>query len=237
MGDPWEGNSRRRRLRRESRTRSGRGTLVEEDRSADPSAAENRTGADEESQCVRGKNERPTAAAGVKPRKTKIRTAAARKWERKPEEKSSLPLWRRRDSGETRTQEKPRERTLALEGKGTAAAHVRQLVTQQGVKRAGPQSTQAEPKSNEVPPRTRIRPEIKTLNTQRKIPDLEPTQSRCKLQVFQRGLNNVYIQTAEVSALPPSFRLKLNWHTPKLRTTKMKIWEVANCLHPQGSLL
>jgi hypothetical protein len=34
------------------------------------------------------------------------------------------------------------------------------------------------------PSRTKIRAEIKALNTQRKIPDLEPTQSRCKLEIF-----------------------------------------------------
>jgi hypothetical protein len=32
-----------------------------------------------------------------------------------------------------------------------------------------------------------------------------PTQSRFKLEIFQRSLNIVHIQSAEVSALPPSF--------------------------------
>jgi hypothetical protein len=45
--------------------------------------------------------------------------------------------------------------------------------------------------------------EIKAKNTT-KIPDLVPTQTRCKLEIFQRDLNKVYIQSAEVSALPPS---------------------------------
>jgi hypothetical protein len=36
------------------------------------------------------------------------------------------------------------------------------------------------------PSRTKIRAEIKALNTQRKIPDLEPAQSRCKLEFFSK---------------------------------------------------
>jgi hypothetical protein len=71
------------------------------------------------------------------------------------------------------------------------------------VRRAGPQRAgeEAEQKST----KNENRSEIKSMNTTRKIPDLEPTQSRCKLEIFRLNLNNVYIQSAEVSALPPSF--------------------------------
>jgi hypothetical protein len=49
--------------------------------------------------------------------------------------------------------------------------------------RAGPQRAgeEAERKST----KNENRAEIKSMNTTRKIPDLEPTQSRCKLEIFQ----------------------------------------------------
>jgi hypothetical protein len=161
MGDPWEGNSRRRRLRGESRTRSGRGTLVEEDRSEDPSAAENRTGADEESQRVREKNERPAAAAGEKPTKSKIRTAAARTQEQNERENPSATRRRIR----------------------AAAAQDSARPSGCTPKWAGPQRVceKTEWKSS----KNENRAEIKAMNTRRKIPDLEPTQPRCKLEIFQ----------------------------------------------------
>jgi hypothetical protein len=46
---------------------------------------------------------------------------------------------------------------------------------------AGPQ---AEPKIQLESLRTKIRVEIKALNTQEKISDLEPTQTRCMLEIF-----------------------------------------------------
>jgi hypothetical protein len=93
-----------------------------------------------------------------------------------------------------RNQEKtPRPRTLALEVKSTVAARVRQLATQQGVKRVGPQSTRDRTELNPRDLESKINTKMKSSDPTQK--DQERTKlrffnnklqhtTRCKLEIF-----------------------------------------------------